>query len=135
MYGRQTVLILISQTVIRNIYAQNIIRPIVYPLLNEIGDNFMDDNVRSTTQEECNMCSMKVIFRYSSTQKNRQTYTSLSICGTILYAQFWTAIIFLQVSKNIHLLLKKNGTFNTITVSKQRWINALLEKRGRYTKY
>lgn len=48
MYGRRTPLILIERTMTGTIYAENIIEPIIQPLRNEFGANFVfqDDNAR-----------------------------------------------------------------------------------------
>lgn len=48
MFGRRTPLIHIPQTMTGNFYENNIIRPIIYPLRAEFGENFifMDDNAR-----------------------------------------------------------------------------------------
>ncbi|KAL1489394.1 hypothetical protein ABEB36_014296 [Hypothenemus hampei] len=48
MFNHRTQLIPIAQTMTGEIYAENIVRAIIYPLRNEIGENFifMDDNAR-----------------------------------------------------------------------------------------
>lgn len=48
MYGRRTPLILIQRTMTGTIYVENIIEPIIQPLRNEFGENFIfqDDNAR-----------------------------------------------------------------------------------------
>lgn len=48
MYGRRTRLIHIPQTLTGDIYLENVIRPIIQPMREELGENFifMDDNAR-----------------------------------------------------------------------------------------
>lgn len=48
MFNRRTPLIRVPQTMTSQIYMENIITPIIYPLRNELGANFvfMDDNAR-----------------------------------------------------------------------------------------
>lgn len=48
VFNRRTPLIPINQNMTSQVYIESVIRPIIYPLRDELGDNFifMDDNAR-----------------------------------------------------------------------------------------
>lgn len=143
MFNRRTALIPIERTMTGNIYAENIIRPIIHLLRNDIGENFifMDDNARPhRTQAVQNalqdgnirrldwpamspdMNPIEHMWDYVKRAIRSRNHPPISVQELTLAAQ--------EEWNNI-----PQQTINNLIISMHRRVSALLENRGRHTEY
>lgn len=143
MHGRRTQLIPIPDTMTGDRYVRNIIEPIIYPLRNEIGDNFifMDDNARPhRTRRVQNALEIEDIQRLPW-PANSPDMNPIEHMWDFVGRAISNRINPPSTLQELTLAAQEEwnnipmDTINALIVSMHRRVNTLLQNRGRHTEY
>lgn len=143
MFNRRTPLLPIRQNMTSRVYMETVIRPIIYPLRNELGENFifMDDNARPhrarTVQEALEQGHItRLPWPANSPDQNpienMWDFVSRALRNRINAPQNEDELIAAAVQEWNNI---SQETINRLVVSMHSRVNMLLNRRGGHTDY